>query len=61
ADVDECLTDENNCTKNASTCNNTLGSFECLCRPGYQRISTFVCAQVTQPLPSSNGICSVYR
>ena len=31
-DVNECQTDEHNCNQ---TCSNTLGSFECSCRPGY--------------------------
>ena len=34
ADVNECITGEHNCDANAD-CNNTEGSFECTCKPGY--------------------------
>jgi fibulin 1/2 len=35
-DIDECINDEvNNCSPNAS-CNNQVGSFECICKDGYQ-------------------------
>ena len=34
ADVNECVTGEHNCDANAA-CNNTEGSFECTCKPGY--------------------------
>ena len=36
ADVNECKTGEHNCDANANAvCNNTEGSFECTCKPGY--------------------------
>ena len=34
ADVNECITGEHSCDANAD-CNNTEGSFECTCKPGY--------------------------
>ena len=34
AEVNECTTGVNNCDANAD-CNNTEGSFECTCKPGY--------------------------
>lgn len=34
-DVDECLSNLDNCSNNA-TCTNTIGSFNCSCNRGYQ-------------------------
>ena len=34
ADIDECAEDRDNCHDNA-TCINTIGSFECVCLPGF--------------------------
>ena len=34
ADIDECAEDRDNCHDNA-TCINTMGSFECVCLPGF--------------------------
>lgn len=33
-DIDECLTNTHECSAN-SECKNTLGSYECICGPGY--------------------------
>lgn len=35
ADINECETGEHNCDANHTYCNNTKGSFACLCEPGY--------------------------
>ena len=35
ADINECVTEEHNCDANHAYCNNTKGSFACLCKPGY--------------------------
>ena len=34
-DIDECLTDTDNCHENGG-CNNTFGSFECACNSGFE-------------------------
>ena len=34
ADIDECSTENNNCSVN-SLCSNTIGSYECFCHDGY--------------------------
>ena len=34
ADIDECKTNRNNCHVKAM-CNNTIGSFKCVCNDGY--------------------------
>ena len=34
SDIDECKDNTNDCSKDA-TCNNTIGSFECTCKPGF--------------------------
>jgi len=33
-DINECLTNNGGCDINAN-CSNTIGSFECYCKPGY--------------------------
>ena len=34
ADIDDCTAEIDNCHENA-TCNNTIGSFECVCNAGF--------------------------
>ena len=33
-DIDECASDKHNCSDDAA-CNNTKGSFNCTCKPGF--------------------------
>ena len=39
-DVDECATNTHSCDANAY-CNNTIGSFNCTCNPGYNGTGTY--------------------
>ena len=41
-DIDECVTDQNNCTENAN-CNNTNGGFICECSSGYSGVGDVKC------------------
>lgn len=34
-DVDECAQDMDNCDNSSSTCEDTIGSFICVCKAGY--------------------------
>ena len=38
-DVDECTENRHNCS-NLEECQNTVGGFQCNCKPGYQRNNT---------------------
>jgi hypothetical protein len=40
SDIDECLTDNGGCDHD---CENTVGSFVCSCRPGYELEGQFAC------------------
>ena len=39
-DIDECATNTHSCDANAY-CNNTIGSFNCTCNPGYNGTGTY--------------------
>ena len=41
-DIDECA-QGNSCDKNASICNNTVGSYVCDCKIGYRKHSDLEC------------------
>ena len=36
ADVDECSSGIHSCLSDKATCTNTIGSYTCACKPGYQ-------------------------
>ena len=44
ADIDECGSMTHNCTQGSSFCSNKEGTYECVCREGYERgTSSFLC------------------
>ena len=45
-DTDECLTNTHSCDFNA-VCNNTQGSYNCACRPGYSRDGKSCAGKIT--------------
>ena len=60
SDINECETAIHNCSSDA-VCNNTRGSFNCTCKPGYAEVGSnctgttlllriFVCHQKLRPL-----------
>lgn len=42
-DINECKTHKDNCDRKTSTCLNTVGSFTCKCKAGYEKNSKGVC------------------
>lgn len=48
ADVDECKTGEADCGKNAK-CENTFGSYRCICTSGYYNYTTTFCEGTYSP------------
>ena len=42
-DLDECASGRHSCDVGTSICVNTLGSYTCQCRPGYEKISQDKC------------------
>lgn len=40
SDINECLNDTHTCQLTISTCRNTVGSFSCDCKPGYENLPT---------------------
>ena len=48
-DKNECETGENNCMETSSTCRNLVGSYECVCRPGYEQAENDVqCVNINE-------------
>ena len=46
-DTDECKSGLHDCLKNLSECLNTVGSYNCVCNPGYQGDGKTSCISVT--------------
>ncbi|XP_066026855.1 uncharacterized protein [Pocillopora verrucosa] len=55
-DIDECLSGKHSCEGN-TTCNNTIGSYCCRCKKGYQRNKTN-CTDIDECLNGTHG-CDV--
>ena len=43
ADIDECIENTDACDKSTTTCRNSVGSYSCTCRPGYERYNRYQC------------------
>lgn len=51
-DIDECDTEEHSCSADA-VCNNTRGSYNCDCKPGYSGdFSSFLTHHVSEYAPA---------
>ena len=51
ADADECADQQNPCEQN---CNNTVGSYQCGCRQGYQLVNDTQCEGIIMLLCTVN-------
>ena len=53
-DIDECVTESHNCSSdNWQICNNTEGSFECVCESGYNLSAVGNCEGINRSTPPS--------
>ncbi|CAH3149971.1 unnamed protein product, partial [Porites evermanni] len=47
-DIDECSKNPDACDKSTTTCRNSVGSYSCPCRPGYERYSRYQCNDIDE-------------
>ncbi|XP_035217001.1 neurogenic locus notch homolog protein 2-like [Stegodyphus dumicola] len=69
-DIDECKKGTHSCSAN-TTCQNTIGSYNCICKPGYKKkdekkvtykyeLNKDPCVDLCTPNPcGDNGVCSI--
>ena len=44
SEIDECADGSNTCDRNTTTCDNTPGSYRCICKQGYHQNDGYKCA-----------------
>ena len=58
-DIDECNVGSHNCTsENWQICNNTEGSFECACEPGFNFNADNYCEGIPYWSVSTSALCA---
>jgi len=57
-DSDECNSDVSPCDPDSSTCNNTFGSYVCICKSGYTSSGNKSCSDINECL--TNSSCANY-
>lgn len=59
-DIDECQDNSTCAYVEGSECNNTIGSYECVCDPGYIRCGSSCILEGMCPVCGNNSYCSCY-
>ena len=54
ADINECETEKHHCDCNAY-CNNTKGSYKCICKPGYNESGVNCTGKIRKRKPSADS------
>ncbi|KAL3851663.1 hypothetical protein ACJMK2_015392, partial [Sinanodonta woodiana] len=47
-DKNECTSEDNMCDQTSSVCKNTIGSYKCVCKTGYQQLTDVTCRDIDE-------------